>query len=216
MRLQELSAKLSETEAALGRIQTDSTQLQNAKHQLESKLGQAAANRSDTETRLKEAAERFARAEESIASLREEADAAAAARVELETRLKELTASRAELEAKLTEAESTRPELDVQLKKAADDKSALEQQIQKLQAELQSLKAQSPSTTATQVPVAAVPSDKIEQEIARVQGVLAEVLKLIDDPASALSTVMRKNVEKAELECYLKGIRFATGQGEPK
>ena len=45
---------------------------------------------------------------------------------------------------------------------------------------------------------------------------LAEVIKLIDDPASALSTVMRKNVEKAELESYLKGIRFATGQGEPK
>ena len=109
--------------------------------------------------------------------------------------------------------ESGHSELDVQLKKAANDKSALEQQTQKLQAELQTLKAQPASTAATQMPVA---SDKIEQEIARVHGLLAEVLKLIDDPASALSTVMRKNVEKAELECYLKGIRFATGQGEPK
>ena len=36
-------------------------------------------------------------------------------------------------------------------------------------------------------------------------------MKLIDDPASALSTVMRKNVEKVELESYLRGIRFATG-----
>ena len=43
------------------------------------------------------------------------------------------------------------------------------------------------------------------------QGLLTEVMKLIDDPASALSTVMRKNVEKSELESYLKGIRFAAG-----
>jgi hypothetical protein len=40
-------------------------------------------------------------------------------------------------------------------------------------------------------------------------------MKLIDDPASALSTVMRKNVEKTELESYLRGIRFASGMDEP-
>ena len=45
---------------------------------------------------------------------------------------------------------------------------------------------------------------------------LDEVNKLIDDPATALSTVMRKNVEKTELEHYVRGIRFAIGEDEPK
>jgi hypothetical protein len=51
-------------------------------------------------------------------------------------------------------------------------------------------------------------------EIVSIEGRLAEVMKLIDDPVSALSTVMRKNREKTELESYLKGIRFAIGQDE--
>src|SRR5204862_3581343 len=57
-------------------------------------------------------------------------------------------------------------------------------------------------------------SSKILEEVARSEARLAEVLKLIDDPASALSTVMRKNVEKTEIEAYLRGIRFATGETE--
>jgi hypothetical protein len=63
-----------------------------------------------------------------------------------------------------------------------------------------------PSTTAR------FSSEKIEHEVARVENQLVEVMKLIDDPATALSTVMRKNAEKGELESYLKGIRFAAGQ----
>ena len=60
--------------------------------------------------------------------------------------------------------------------------------------------------------VVSVLSEKVDQEVARVEGLLIEVMKLIDDPASALATVMRKNAEKTELESYLRGIRFATGQ----
>jgi hypothetical protein len=57
-------------------------------------------------------------------------------------------------------------------------------------------------------------SEKLDQEVARVESLLEEAIKLIEDPATALSTVMRKNAEKGELESYLKGIRFATGQDE--
>jgi hypothetical protein len=34
----------------------------------------------------------------------------------------------------------------------------------------------------------------------------------MEDPDIELSTVVRKNVERAELESYLKGIRFALGK----
>ena len=45
---------------------------------------------------------------------------------------------------------------------------------------------------------------------------LAEVTKLLDDPEATLSTIMRKNVEKCDLESYLMGIRFVLGQSEPR
>ena len=49
----------------------------------------------------------------------------------------------------------------------------------------------------------------IETEIARVEELIKNISQLIDNPATELATVIRKNVERAELESYLKGIRFA-------
>ena len=95
-------------------------------------------------------------------------------------------------------------------------------EIEKLKSELQTAKASIPAPaakpetasgiTAAGSGVKTVSSKLLDLEIVRVEGMLAEVTKLLDDPASALSTVMRKNAEKTELESYLRGIRFATGQ----
>jgi len=41
-----------------------------------------------------------------------------------------------------------------------------------------------------------------------VEGIVREISAVIEDPTSELSIVIRKNVERAELESYLKGIRF--------
>jgi hypothetical protein len=41
---------------------------------------------------------------------------------------------------------------------------------------------------------------------------IAEVTQMIDDPATELSTVIRKNVERAELDAYMKGILFSMGR----
>jgi chromosome segregation ATPase len=46
-------------------------------------------------------------------------------------------------------------------------------------------------------------------EIERVERLVKEITALIEDPTTDLSTVIRKNVERAELESYLRGIRFA-------
>ncbi len=51
--------------------------------------------------------------------------------------------------------------------------------------------------------------DLLSKEMERVQGVIKEITALIEDPATELSAVIRKNVERAELESYLKGLRFA-------
>jgi chromosome segregation ATPase len=52
-------------------------------------------------------------------------------------------------------------------------------------------------------------NEALTQEIERVDGLIKEISALIEDPATELSTVIRKNVERSELESYLKGIRFA-------
>jgi hypothetical protein len=59
---------------------------------------------------------------------------------------------------------------------------------------------------------AGIDSTAMVKEIERVEGIIAQISTLIDDPGTELSTVIRKNVERAELESYLKGIRYALGK----
>lgn len=63
------------------------------------------------------------------------------------------------------------------------------------------------------VPAAGVggSSAVLQEEMEMVEGLVATISALIDDPATELSTVIRKNVERAELDSYFKGIRFAVG-----
>ena len=58
------------------------------------------------------------------------------------------------------------------------------------------------------------PPAAINAEVDRVQRLILEIGKRIDDPATDLSTVIRKNVERAELTAYLKGIQYLTGNGK--
>jgi uncharacterized small protein (DUF1192 family) len=53
----------------------------------------------------------------------------------------------------------------------------------------------------------------VQTEVERVQKMISEIGRKIDDPSTDLSTVIRKNVERAELNAYLRGIEFTTGNG---
>ena len=73
------------------------------------------------------------------------------------------------------------------------------------------------ATTAARKPVSPmVNTEALASEMERVEGLIKEISALIDNPSTELSTVIRKNVERAELESYLKGIRFALNGGAPK
>jgi hypothetical protein len=56
-------------------------------------------------------------------------------------------------------------------------------------------------------------TEEIDAEVNRIQDMIAGIAKLIDDPETELSTVIRKNVERAELDAYLRGILFSLGRG---
>ena len=57
-------------------------------------------------------------------------------------------------------------------------------------------------------------SDAIAAEVTRVEGLISEIIGIIDNPDTELSTIIRKNVEKSELDSYLKGILFALGRSQ--
>jgi hypothetical protein len=84
------------------------------------------------------------------------------------------------------------------------------------QAAPRAVESPAPAPAATPAPAPApgpaVPNENLRSEIARVEGQIKAITQIIDDPASELSIVFRKNAERAELESYLKGIRFLTGK----
>jgi SMC interacting uncharacterized protein involved in chromosome segregation len=62
--------------------------------------------------------------------------------------------------------------------------------------------------------VSTLDSSAIDEEVKRVEELSAEIARLIDDPETELATVIRKNVERAALDAYLKGILFSLGRGK--
>jgi chromosome segregation ATPase len=218
-RLQESIAKLTEMELALGRARAEARQLQVAKEQLESRLGAAGETGAGAETRLREAVERFVAAEDTITLLRQDAAAAAEQRAELEARLSEAVTARSQLETSVAQTQAAHIEAQARLQSADDVRAALESEIQTLRAELGA--RQRPATPFVEQPAGAthaaavMSSSRIQQEILQVQAKLNEIMRLIDDPAAALTTVMRKSLEKSEMEWYLKGITFATNDEQP-
>jgi len=53
------------------------------------------------------------------------------------------------------------------------------------------------------------PNESLQSEVHRVEESIRSISAIIDAPETELSLVIRKNVERAELEAYLKGIKFA-------
>ena len=56
--------------------------------------------------------------------------------------------------------------------------------------------------------------DFVRAEISRVDSLLEDLAKKIEDSSADLSIVMRANREGTELEAYLKGLRFSLGEIE--
>jgi chromosome segregation ATPase len=66
-------------------------------------------------------------------------------------------------------------------------------------------KAAAASTLADK---AVVDVETLRSQISRVEELIQNTLRVIEDPETELSEVIRKNAERAELEAYLRGLRF--------
>jgi DNA repair exonuclease SbcCD ATPase subunit len=105
-----------------------------------------------------------------------------------------------------------------QLRKQYEDKlqeaiSHKTQLAQELQTASSLLEAQRSRLSAAQASHGtSLNTEVISAEVARVEGLITAISAITDNPETDFSTVIRKNVEKAELDSYLKGIKFCLGQ----
>jgi hypothetical protein len=128
-----------------------------------------------------------------------------------EASLQSQTAKHIETAAADWDAERTR--LNSALERTAQmgaeweaERGRLNGEIERLQSALAVAQAHK-AIEATNEPPANNPA--LSKEIERVENLIKEISTVIENPATDLSTVIRKNVERAELESYLKGIRYA-------
>ncbi len=105
-----------------------------------------------------------------------------------------------------------RQQYDQRLQEAIHQKTHLAQELQSASLLLESERAR---LSAAQTGDGGGPNkDSITAEVARVERLLTEIVAVIDNPDTELSTVIRKNVEKAELDAYLRGILFSLGRSK--
>lgn len=125
------------------------------------------------------------------------------------------------------ESEAERERLNRELERAAQAAAQWEAERARLNAEIeraQNAAAEALAEAEVQKAKAAAPApvsgpisiEAIAEELKRVEDLVKQISAIIEDPASDLSTVIRKNVERAELESYLRGIRYALSGGKPK
>ena len=137
-------------------------------------------------------------------------------RAQLEERFKQTIADMS------AEWEAERTRLNGELNRLTQASAQWEAERARLNGELASLaqvqaatlaeaeRALAAKAAAAAAPVSSVNStEAIKAEVDRIEGLIQQIVSLMDDATTNLSVVIRKNVEKAELESYLRGIRFA-------
>jgi chromosome segregation ATPase len=108
------------------------------------------------------------------------------------------------------EAERSRLQSDMERLKRLQAATQAEAEAAMMAAKAAATAARSTKTTPS------VSEELLTSEIKRVEGLIQKISDLIEDPATELSIVIRKNVERAELEAYLKGIRYALSGVSPQ
>src|SRR5262249_9365569 len=107
-----------------------------------------------------------------------------------------------------------RQQYDQKLQEAIRQKTELAKHLESASALLESERAR--LSAAQRGSGLGQDTEAISAEVNRVEHQLNQIISVVDDPNTELSTVIRKNVEKAELEAYLKGILFCLGRSRDR
>jgi chromosome segregation ATPase len=103
-----------------------------------------------------------------------------------------------------------RKQYEQRLQETIQQKTQLAEQLQSASSLLEAERARLSAAQTGGSP--GLDEKTIAAEVSRVEALINEIVIVIDNPETDLSTIIRKNVEKAELDAYLKGILFALGR----
>ena len=113
--------------------------------------------------------------------------------------------------------EQLHSQYEQKLHEAIQQKTQLAQQLQSASSLLEGERARlSAAHSAGTAAAAGFDESAIKAEVARVEASINEIVAIIDNEETELSTIIRKNVEKAELDAYLRGILFVLGRSKSK
>jgi valyl-tRNA synthetase len=143
-----------------------------------------------------------------------------ASRVEFETERERLTKAMEEAVKTASQLKGQHQQTHQELNQAVQAAVKLEAERSRLSAEIARVReearieierareaAETAAVAAQQSAPRGAPRD-VDAEIARVEAKIREISAVIEDPGTELTVVIRKNVERSELDSYLKGIRL--------
>jgi hypothetical protein len=110
--------------------------------------------------------------------------------------------------------EQLRAQYEQKLQEAIRQKTQLAQQLQSASSLLEAQRARLSAAHTGGSALSGLDEKAIRAEVARVEASINEIIAIIDNQETELSTIIRKNVEKAELDAYLRGILFVLGQSK--
>jgi chromosome segregation ATPase len=128
----------------------------------------------------------------------------------LESQLQRVSESREHVSDEIVD--QLRKQYEQRLQETIQQKTQLAEQLQSASSLLEAERAR--LSAAQTGGSSALDQSTIAAEVSRVEALINEIVTVIDNPETDLSTIIRKNVEKAELDAYLKGILFALGRNK--
>ena len=113
-----------------------------------------------------------------------------------------------------TEESANSRELERKLEETLCLKAALAADFQRVLSELNALEQSNPTEEANPAPYGEI-AKVVRSEVSRIQLLVDEIERKLADPAIELSTEIRLGRQRAELEAYLKGLRYSLGEVAP-
>jgi chromosome segregation ATPase len=192
-------------------------EVKNLDREFDSRLNKAIH---DVETRVRDdvttgLTERFQQEMQSVIEV---------SRMEFETERERINGAMNKAVQASSNLQGERERLHRDLTQAVESASVLEKERSRLQSEIRSLReqvekaekeaekarkiAESAEHTARTAAGRGEAPAEIVEEMAKIEGKIREISAEIEDPSTELTVVIRKNVERSELDSYLKGIRL--------
>jgi len=217
-RIQELEQRIDQTKGSVSKEQGE----------LQKQLTEALATRETLNKDLQAAREESTQAKESQTSnLRRMMNELGDARTTIQHLERRLEENKNAVNGEVVE--QLRRQYDERMQEMIQQKTQLSEELKKasslLETERSRFSAASAASAQSQSKQESTKKDKgakgggstvdtetLNSEVARIEEMIKGLARLIDDPSTELSTVIRKNVERAELDAYLKGILFSVGR----